>query len=135
MELNMIFSGKRPQHLGVKDGHLTHCPAKPNCVSSQSEPHKRAYIAPLAFKGDPDAAMRSLNDKIMSLAGATLVTATKDYLHVEFKSKRLGFIDDFEIVLDQRSKQFHVRSASRLGHSDFGVNRRRVERIRVLMGA
>ncbi len=130
----MIFSGKRPQNLGVNNGQLAHCPSKPNCVSSQAEPHKRGYIAPLVFKGDAVAAMKALKEEIAAMPGATIVTHSAEYMHVEFKSKRLGFIDDLEIALDQRNKQFHVRSASRLGHSDFGVNRKRVEQIRAQLG-
>jgi uncharacterized protein (DUF1499 family) len=129
----MFFAGKRPQHLGVKGGQLARCPSKPNCVSSQAEPQQRAYIAPLAFGGTPAAAMKALKALIEAQPGATIVSAKPDYLYAEFASSLLGFVDDVEFALDATKKQWHVRSASRLGYSDFGVNRKRIEKIRALL--
>jgi uncharacterized protein (DUF1499 family) len=73
--------------------------------------------------------MRLLTSLASTLRGARIVTARPDYLHVEFSSRVMGFIDDFEAVPDG-SGVIHVRSAARVGEADFGVNRRRVERLR-----
>ncbi|MEN9868942.1 MAG: hypothetical protein RL748_4532 [Pseudomonadota bacterium] len=125
----MFFSGKRPAHLGAKQGKLAPPSKKPNSVSSQAEANHPAYIAPLQLKNVAD--WQALADKIAKLSGARIITRQPDYLHVEFKSALLGFVDDVELLLD--GKQVHVRSASRLGYSDLGVNRKRVEQLRQLV--
>ena len=129
-----LFAGSPPSTLGVRDGKLAPCPDRPNCVSSQAsdEAHR---IAPLAFSGDPTAAMAALTAAILAMPRATVVTARPDYLHVEFASAKMGFVDDAEFVLDADAKRINLRSAARLGHRDFGVNRERSEAIRTSFAA
>lgn len=122
------FAGKPPQHLGASAGRLAACPAAPNCVSSQDQ--GAAYIAPLAFSDDPRTAWERLRALLESLPRTRLIAASDTYLRAEASSRVFGFVDDVEFLLDPAARVVHVRSASRLGRSDFGVNRRRVEAIR-----
>ncbi|MBE9000442.1 DUF1499 domain-containing protein [Nostoc sp. LEGE 12447] len=132
----MVFAGKRPNNLGVSNGKLASCPNSPNCVSSQSADavHK---IAPLTFTSSPQEAMpaagfayANLKEIIQSLPRTKIITESQDYLYAEFKSALLGFVDDVEFYLDRNANAIQVRSASRLGQSDLGVNRQRIETIR-----
>ncbi|OCQ98246.1 hypothetical protein BCD64_13130 [Nostoc sp. MBR 210] len=125
----MIFAGKRPNNLGVNNGRLAACPNSPNCVSSQSADAIH-QIAPLTFNTSPEQAISHLKSIIQSLPRTTIITETPDYLYAEFKSALMGFVDDVEFYLDREANIFHVRSASRLGQSDLGVNRKRIETIR-----
>ena len=118
------FSGKRPTNLGVKNGKLAPCPGSPNCVNSQSQDPK-SKIEPL-----PTVAIADLRKVLESMERTTIVEQTENYLYAEFKSKLMGYVDDVEFYLDPNEKVMHVRSASRLGQSDLGVNRKRVEEIR-----
>ncbi|NJL03161.1 MAG: DUF1499 domain-containing protein [Spirulinaceae cyanobacterium SM2_1_0] len=119
-----MFSGKRPTNLGVKNGKLKACPGTPNCVNSQSQ-DSQAKIAPL-----PAAPLADLRKVVEAMERTKIIKMTDNYLYAEFKSKLMGFIDDVEFYLDPAAKVIHVRSASRLGQSDLGANRQRVEMIR-----
>ncbi|HWR73194.1 MAG TPA: DUF1499 domain-containing protein [Nitrospirota bacterium] len=121
--------GTRPPGLGVKDGHLAPCPSSPNCVSSQA-PDDGHRVAPLTYTGPVGDAMKKLTGIVRSLPRTAIITDTGTYLHVEFTSFLFRFIDDTEFLADDAAKVIHVRSASRLGYSDLGVNRKRIELIR-----
>ena len=112
-----------------KNAVLAPCPSSPNCVSSlaSDETHR---VASLRFEGDPENALRRLAQVIEDMPRGHVVGATKDSLHAEFTSLVLRFVDDVDCVVDASSQVIQIRSASRLGYSDFGVNRRRVEAIR-----
>lgn len=110
-------------------GRLLPCPSSPNCVSSQAQDASQR-VNPLRPPGDPRDAMRSLRRVVESMPRTRLVTATDTYLHVECRSRIFRFVDDLDLLLDPEEGIVHVRSASRLGHSDLGVNRQRVEAIR-----
>ncbi|MBD2387533.1 DUF1499 domain-containing protein [Cylindrospermum sp. FACHB-282] len=125
----MIFSGQRPNNLGVRNGRLAPCPNSPNCVSSQSSDPTH-QIAPLTFTTTPEKAIAFLKRIIQSLPRTKIITESEDYLYAEFKSALMGYVDDVEFSLDPKTKVIHVRSASRLGESDLGVNRQRIETIR-----
>lgn len=126
-----MFAGKRPENLGVKDGKLAGCPNTPNCVSSQSE-NPQSKIAPLTYNSSREEAKAKLKQILEGMERTTLITESEDYIYAEFQSKLMGFVDDVEFYLDDANKVIHVRSASRLGKSDLGVNRKRVEAIREL---
>ncbi|MGB5592842.1 MAG: DUF1499 domain-containing protein [Crocosphaera sp.] len=123
------FSGKRPNNLGVKNGKLTPCPGTPNCVNSQSS-DAQSKIAPL-----PMMAISDLRKIIESMERTTIIEETANYLYAEFKTPLMGFVDDVEFYLDANENVIHVRSASRLGKSDLGLNRKRLEEIRAKMPA
>lgn len=120
-------AGERPNNLGAHAGQLALCPASPNCVSSQSreEGHR---IAPLGFSGDPDAAFTRLKQILGGRSDTTVIEEKGDYLRVELRTPL--FVDDGEFLLDRSASVIHVRSASRLGYSDLGKNRSRMEEIR-----
>jgi uncharacterized protein (DUF1499 family) len=121
-------TGVRPT-LGVRDGKLTPCPASPNCVSSQDSAAAHS-VEPLHFDGPPLQAMERLKLIVGGMKRTKIVTGTGHYLHAEFTSALFRFVDDVEFVLDEQTGVIHVRSASRVGYSDLGVNRKRVEAIR-----
>jgi len=120
---------KRPSNLGVREGRLAPCPGKPNCVCSQDEDRKH-HIAPLVFTDAPQAAMLRLKEILAKMPRATLIDELEGYLYFECKSKIMGYVDDLEFHCEQEEKVIHVRSASRLGYYDLGVNHKRVEAIR-----
>ncbi|WP_350339215.1 DUF1499 domain-containing protein [Geomonas sp. Red32] len=120
-------AGERPNNLGVRDGRLSACPASPNCVSSQAS-DERHRIAPLAFTGDPDAAFARLKTVLAQRKDTSVVEERPGYLRVELRTTL--FVDDGEFLLDREERVVHVRSASRLGYSDLGKNRSRMEDIR-----
>ena len=126
------FSGDRPSNLGVKSGQLNGCPTSPNCVSSQSSDagHK---IEPLTYDSTEEKAIAQLKEIIEAIDNAKIIEINDNYLYVEFTSKLMGFVDDVEFYLDTTAAVIQVRSASRLGQSDLGVNRQRIEAIRTLM--
>ena len=121
-----MFDWRRPKNLGVMAGRLAPCRSTPNCVSSQADPaDKEHYIAPIPFKGDAIAAVRRA---VEAMPRARVISADSHYLYAEFRSALLGYVDDVEFHYD--GSVIHVRSASRLGRRDFGVNRARVEELR-----
>lgn len=124
-----MFAGKRPKYLGVRDGKLAACSPKPNNVSSQAESAGKR-VPPLKLNGEPATEMRRLKEVVNNIPGANLINEESDYLYFECASKVLGFVDDLEFYCSPDEKAIHVRSASRLGYSDLGVNRKRVENIR-----
>ena len=123
-----IFAGVPPSGLGVSSGQLAPCPASPNCVSSQSEDAEHK-IAPLGYSSSPETAMADLKQVIQAQERAKIVAQTDSYLYAEFTSPWMGFVDDVEFTPNEDG-ELEVRSASRLGESDLGVNRKRIERIR-----
>ncbi len=126
-----VFSWKRPDNLGVKQGRLAPPKSTPNCVSSQAEPaDAEHYIAPIAFKGEPGAAMAAVRGAVENMRDAIVIRQEGGYLYAEFRTKFMRFVDDVEFLVDAKLGQIHVRSASRLGRRDFGVNRARVEALR-----
>lgn len=128
----MACSGKPPLNLGVSDTGLSSCPDSPNCVSSdaQSRDHKiQAYSLAI----DTNLAWQAIREAVLKLPRTKIVTDTDGYLHVECRSAVFGFIDDFELHLRPKETVVAVRSASRVGHSDFGVNRKRVEQLRLML--
>ena len=122
-------SGSKPDRLGAIEGKLLPCPDSPNCVSSQNS-DKSHYVDPLYYKGVLYEAREKILRVVCSIDRVKIVTVKSDYIHAEFISAFLHFVDDVEFCFDDKKKTIHVRSASRIGYYDLGVNRRRVERIR-----
>ena len=120
-------AGEQPNNLGAQDGLLVPCPRSPNCVSSQAR-DERHRIAPLTFADEPDTAWARLRAVLTGRADATLIEEQPGYLRLELRTTL--FVDDAEFLLDPANRVIHVRSASRLGYSDLGKNRSRMEEIR-----
>ncbi len=117
-----------PSNLGTQEGQLSACPEKPNCVSSQTaltDPH---YIPPLAI--DSKADWERLADMLEAMENITVTNRQDNYLHAEAMSRLFRFVDDLEFLLQESEHQIQVRSASRVGYSDLGVNRERIEQLR-----
>ena len=125
------FSGTRPSNLGVKEGRLAPVPSSPNCVSSQAPASdKEHYIEPLRYGGSGAEAIAKLKTIVTALERTEIITENPNYLYAEFTTKLMGFVDDVEFYADDASQTLQVRSASRLGKSDLGLNRQRIEEIR-----
>jgi len=122
-------AGKRPSNLGLRDGKLAPCPDKANCVCSQSAEPAHA-ILPLPYISTAADAMADLKRIVTRMKRSSVVTESPMYLHAEFRSALFRFVDDVEFALDEEARVIHIRSASRIGYSDLGVNRKRVEAIR-----
>lgn len=113
---------------------LDKCPKSPNCVCSNSDSHDAKHaIEGFLLNAENADAWSGIFAEISAMPRVKVVDRRDDYLHVEFKSKLLRFVDDFELQLDLQSGKIGVRSASRLGYSDMNVNRKRVEKIRSLL--
>jgi uncharacterized protein (DUF1499 family) len=126
--IRAVFSWKRPDNLGVRNGLLAPCKRSPNCVSSQAAPTDREhYIAPI------HGTMAAVRKVVESMPRTTIVAEKKSYLYAEFRTRLLRYVDDVEFFFD--GNVIHVRSCSRLGRRDFGVNRKRVEQLRRLIEA
>jgi uncharacterized protein (DUF1499 family) len=131
-----VFSWKRPADLGLKDGKLARCKRTPNCVSSQADPaDSEHYVAPIPFAGDALGALAAARQAVESMARAIVVRHEGNYLHAEFRSRLMRFVDDVEFTFEPGAGLIHVRSASRLGRRDYGVNRARVEALRARIRA
>jgi len=125
------LSCKKPANLGSKNGKLAPVVNKPNNVSSQADTNDRAhYVAPLKFAGDAAAAFQRLVKLVQAQPRASMITQDGQYLHAELRTPLMGFVDDVEFLLAPEQRVIHVRSAARLGYSDLGVNRKRVESLR-----
>ncbi|MBU2966627.1 DUF1499 domain-containing protein [Amphritea sp. 2_MG-2023] len=109
---------------GLVNGALTVCPVKPNAVCSSAQTDKAHYIAPLHGADLTSVAI------IIERLGGRIISQDSDYLAAEFSSSLFGFVDDLELLLDRSAAVIHVRAASRVGYSDMGVNRQRVEMLR-----
>lgn len=127
-------SGTRPVDLGVVDRSLTDCPETPNCVSSDEDPQDTVhYIAPLSVSGDSAAVWAAVRAAVEDLPRTTIISEAGAYLYAESVSRVFRFVDDLEVHWRPSDGVVAVRSASRIGRKDFGVNRERVERLRELV--
>jgi uncharacterized protein (DUF1499 family) len=129
-----LFScaGTRPTNLGVKASRLASCPSSPNCVSSDdADTSHRIPAFQLALPAAD--AWRTVRSTIENQPRNRIIAETDDYLRAECSSTFFGFVDDLELHLRPSQNLIAVRSAARLGHSDFGVNRKRVENLRSLL--
>jgi uncharacterized protein (DUF1499 family) len=115
--------------LGVNDGRLTDCPHRPNCVSTQAADGEHR-IEPIELTLPADKAGQRIEATLKSMPRMRIVSSQNSYLHAEFRSLLLGFVDDVEFAIDEPTGLIHFRSAARIGHSDLGVNRHRMEEIR-----
>lgn len=122
-------SGSRAVPLGVMTEPFFSCPSTPNCVSSQATDPAR-HVEPLRYTGSLSNVRERLVAIIAAMGQSRIVTLEEEYIHATFTSRLLRFSDDVEFHFDDSAKFIHVRSASHVGHYDFGVNRRRVEQIR-----
>jgi uncharacterized protein (DUF1499 family) len=125
-------AGEPPDTLGVRDGRLADCPGKPNCLCSD-DPREGHNTEPLVFSGTAEEAWGALRRVVEEYPRAKIVTDTGEYMHAEFTVSIFGFVDDVEFHLRAGEGIIALRSASRLGYSDLGVNRRRIDKLRRML--
>ena len=125
------FGGNSGIGLGILGGRLAPCPNKPNCVSSQTAASdKQHYIEALTYSAEPAQARERLDRALAGMKRARVVVCEANYWRVEFTSALWRFVDDVEFLFDDNARRIDIRSASRVGYSDLGVNRRRIGEIR-----
>ena len=105
---------------------LSVCPKTPNCVCSEY-PEDTKHFIPALDLGELD--INTITTAVKEIGGQIAVQ-NDTYLSAEFKSGLFGFIDDFELRIDRDNKKIHIRSASRVGRSDLGANKNRVQKFK-----
>ena len=136
-----FLQGRAPDNLGVRDGMLKPPSKTPNSVSSQADlwpGHEQAgyaRIAPLPLVGDGAATLARIQAIVSAMPGAQIVSVQPDYLYATFTTRLMKYTDDVEFWLDPAARVVQVRSASRLGRKDLGVNRARIEAIRARLAS
>ncbi|MEO8123377.1 MAG: DUF1499 domain-containing protein [Burkholderiales bacterium] len=136
-----LLQGTAPDDLGVHDGRLKPPSVTDNSVSSQAAMYpdhpQRAYaeIAPIALRGDGPATIAKLKAIVSQMRGAKIIKNEPDYLYVQFTTPLMKFVDDVEFWYDPAAQVIQVRSASRIGKGDLGMNRKRIEAVRAAFAA
>jgi uncharacterized protein (DUF1499 family) len=125
-------SGKPPANLGIANSKLAPCPDSPNCLSSDAHDSEHK-TPPFQIAGASSDAWAAAREIVAALPRTRIVNETPDYLHAECRSGVFRFVDDLELHLRPADEIIAVRSASRVGHSDFGVNQRRIKAIRAAL--
>lgn len=121
--------GIGPSDTVFKEGRLAECAEKPNCVSTQAKSAQHA-IVPYTYSKPLEEAREALKREMAKLPRTTLIKEDGPYLHYECQSAVMKFVDDVEFHFNEETKTLQFRSASRVGYSDWGVNRKRMEDIR-----
>ena len=136
-----LLQGDTPKDLGVEQGKLKGLSSTENCVSSQADLYidhpqrKYSSIAPLELHGDGPATIARLKNIVKGATGAKLITNNPDYLYAHYTSPLMKYVDDVEFWFDPNNNVIQVRLASRIGQSDLGVNRNRIEWARAALAA
>ena len=115
---------------GLVEGRLTQCPDTPNCVCSEFAADAAHYIGPLVISSDDTAQIMGRLKSIIREMGGSIEQERDNYLAATFTSAIFRFVDDLEIRIDLENNLIHLRSASRVGRSDGGVNRQRIDRVK-----
>jgi uncharacterized protein (DUF1499 family) len=121
-----MAKSKKP--IGIVDGKLHPCPKSPNCVSTQAIDENQK-IEPIKYSGSLEDAKGKILSIINSLKRSKIITNEENYIHIEFRTATFRFVDDVEFLFDDKDKIIHFRSRARMGYSDMGVNRKRMEKI------
>ncbi len=121
--------GRMPEDLGVTEGIFAPCPDKPNCISSFAKDADH-HVAPIAIADSPATAWMKLQTMLENDKNVSIVTSSDHYLHAVYTSSLMRYRDDVEFLLQADHSEIAVRSASRVGHGDMGVNRARIEALR-----
>ena len=136
-----LFRSSSPTGLGVHDGKLKPPSATDNSVSSQASlypdnpQHQAAQIAPLPLRGDGPMTLTKIRAAVEAMAGAKVVKSDAGYLYAQYTTPLMKFVDDVEFWYDPAAQVIQVRSASRVGKGDMGVNRKRIEAVRAALAA
>ncbi|TMH39592.1 MAG: DUF1499 domain-containing protein [Betaproteobacteria bacterium] len=134
-----FLQGTPPTDLGVRDGKLKPPSMTENSVTSQAALYpdhpqrKYADIAPLPVKGEGPATIAQIKAIVAGMDGAKVIKSEPGYLYAQFTTKLMKYVDDVEFWFDPAANVIHVRSASRVGRGDLGVNRKRIEAVRAVL--
>lgn len=120
---------KTKKPIGIVEGKFHPCPNSPNCVSTMAT-SKQHQIDPIKYSGSLTEAKEKIINIVYSLKRSKIITNKENYIHIEFRTATFKFVDDVEFLFDDSEKIIHFRSRARLGYSDMGVNRKRMEKIR-----
>jgi len=123
-----VLSQQQPSNLGLQNGRLKACPDSPNCVCSESNSQSDAEHFIQAMTGNAQTWVQL--QQVLLKQGGDIQITTGDYMHVTFNSAVFHYVDDVEVRFDKINSRIYLRSASRVGRSDFGVNRKRIENIK-----
>ncbi len=123
---------KTQKPVGIVDGKFYPCPNTPNCVSTQATDAKHK-ISPISYSGAMSEAKEKIIKIVNSLKRTKIITNTENYIHAEVRTATFKFVDDVEFFFDDSEKIVQFRSRARSGHSDMGVNRKRMEKIREML--
>lgn len=136
-----LLQGTEPNDLGARDGKLKPPSNTDNSVTSQAamfpDHPQREYsdIAPLPLRGDGPATIAKIKSLVAAMPGAKIVKSEPDYLYAQYTTRVMKFVDDVEFWYDPQARVIQVRSASRVGKGDMGVNRQRIEAVRAALAA
>ncbi len=136
-----FLQGTAPTDLGVRDGKLKPPSMTENSVTSQAALYpdhpqrKYADIAPLPVKGEGPAALAKIKAIVEGMEGAKVIKSEPGYLYAQFTTRLMKYVDDVEFWFDPAANVIQVRSASRVGRGDLGVNRKRIEAVRAALEA
>jgi len=128
--LTVLSCASNPPKVELVDGRLRACPDSPNCVSSESD-RASSRVEPLIFRGEPEKAWGDLKETLREMGGK-IQKEQDGFLWATFTSRVFRFVDDVEFRMVSTAGMIYVRSGSRVGYSDLGVNRKRVEKLRTL---
>ncbi len=126
---NMSKNEKPP---GLLSERLSPCPDSPNCVVSEFTEDESHYISPVRYPAARAEDSMDLVKQVIQEIGGEITVKEEVYTAAIFSSTFFAFVDDLECRIDKANHTIHLRSASRVGHSDFGANRKRVELISTL---
>lgn len=115
---------------GLVEGKLSTCPNSPNCICTEHPEDINHFIKPVEYGSANIKVARSLIRKSIDATGGSMVREKDNYFAATYRSDVFGFVDDLEVRIDEVTKQIHIRSASRIGYSDFGVNKARALQLR-----
>lgn len=128
------MNNEMPQDLGVNEGLLLPCPDTPNCVSSQADTaDEEHYVEPILYRGGVKEAQLAVEQLFLAQPNTRIVDSRLGYSHIVVDSRLFGFTDDVELYFPEADSVMHIRSASRVGYDDLGVNQERVRQIRDLL--
>ena len=136
-----LFQSSAPTDIGVRDGRLKPPSSTDNSVTSQAalfpDHPQRSYstIASLALRGDGSATLGKIKTIVEAMPGARVVSSQPDYLYAQYTTQLMKYVDDVEFWFDPAAQVVQVRSASRVGKGDLGVNRKRVEAVRAALAS
>ena len=136
-----FFQSLTPTDLGVRSGRLKPPSGTDNSVSSQAAlypdhpRHLAAQISPVPPRGDGPATLARIGSIVKVMAGAKIIKSEADYLYAQYTTPLMKFVDDVEFWYDPAAQVIQVRSASRIGESDLGVNRKRIETVRAALAS